>query len=178
MYRCFVMPTGLLHDQYISAMEFRPGSASIVHHALFFVDTSGAAKKLDAADPDGGYLGFGGPGFTPAETPGGWAPGYAPRFLPPGIAWKFPKGSDLVMQIHYAPEDSDQYDQSSVNVFFNHDNNPRQAPTLPLGPDNLVDGPFVIPPNVTKHFTAKFGLPIDLSFMEVAPHMHFLPDRM
>ena len=178
MYRCFVMPTGLLHDQYISALEFRPGNASIVHHALFFVDTSGKGKKLDAADPDGGYLGFGGPGFTPAETPGGWAPGYTPRFLPPGIAWKFPKGCDLVMQIHYAPEDSDQYDQSSVNVFFNHDNNPRQALTLPLSPDYLVDGPFVIPPNVTKHFTAKFGLPIDLSFMEVAPHMHLLGKMM
>ena len=60
-YRWFVLPLHLDEDQYVTAVEFRPSNRKIVHHSLFFLDTSGAARKLDEQDPGPGYSHFGGP---------------------------------------------------------------------------------------------------------------------
>src|SRR5262249_40155206 len=62
IYRCFVVPTHLDNDQYVAAVEYRPGNRSVVHHMLAFVDISGKARERDEADPGPGYTCFGGPG--------------------------------------------------------------------------------------------------------------------
>ena len=62
IYRCFVVPTSLPSDVYISGIEYRPGNRRVVHHVLAYVDTSGNARKRDAADPGPGYSCFSGPG--------------------------------------------------------------------------------------------------------------------
>jgi hypothetical protein len=64
-YRCFVLPLDTAQDVYLSGMEFRPGNRRVVHHALVFADATGAARKLAADSPDGGYACFGGPKFRP-----------------------------------------------------------------------------------------------------------------
>ena len=43
-YYYFVLPTGLTEDKIVKAVEFRPGNAKIVHHALIFEDTQGIAR--------------------------------------------------------------------------------------------------------------------------------------
>ncbi len=48
IYRCFVVPTHLEKDQYVSAVEYRPGNRRVVHHILAYVDTSGKARERDA----------------------------------------------------------------------------------------------------------------------------------
>ena len=62
VYRYFVLPTELTQDRDIAAIEFRPDNASVVHHVLYFVDTTGTARRRDAEDPLLGYAGFGDPG--------------------------------------------------------------------------------------------------------------------
>src|SRR5687767_3797627 len=84
-FRVFVIPLNLDQDKYVRAVEFRPGNRKIVHHALFFLDNSGAARKLDDQEPGPGYRRMGGPGFTPSGGLGGWAPGFTPHFLPDGV---------------------------------------------------------------------------------------------
>ena len=42
-YRCFVLPTNLVSDIYVSAIDFRPVNARVVHHINAFLDTTGAA---------------------------------------------------------------------------------------------------------------------------------------
>ena len=49
IYRCFVIPTNLPKDMYISAIEYRPGNRRVVHHMLAYVDVSGEGRKRDAA---------------------------------------------------------------------------------------------------------------------------------
>jgi hypothetical protein len=174
-YRCFVLPTGLVGDRKIRAIEFRPGNPKIVHHALLFLDTTGAGRALDDRDAGEGYVGFGGPGFDPAETYFPWAPGTLARFLPTGITSKMFAKSDLVIQIHYAPTTLDQTDQSSVNIFFADDAVPsREMIQKMITPSELVNGPFVIPAGEKKSFVAKYNVPVDFSVMTVAPHMHLL----
>ena len=55
IYRCFVVPTHLEKDQYVSAVEYRPGNRRVVHHILAYVDTLGQGRERDQADPGPGY---------------------------------------------------------------------------------------------------------------------------
>jgi peroxiredoxin len=40
-FRCFVLPTGLTEDKFVTAVEVRPGNSRVVHHSLNFYDLSG-----------------------------------------------------------------------------------------------------------------------------------------
>ena len=45
IYRCFVLPIPIDENKTVSAVEFRAGNPQIVHHAIFFLDSRGAARK-------------------------------------------------------------------------------------------------------------------------------------
>jgi hypothetical protein len=64
IYRNFVLPLNLAEDTWVKAVDFRPSARSVVHHALFFLDASGAARELDERDPLPGYNGGMGGGLT------------------------------------------------------------------------------------------------------------------
>lgn len=172
-YRYFVLPTNLLQDQNISAIEFRPGNAKVVHHVLYFLDTTGTARMRDSADPLPGYVGFGDPGFTSAASYLGWVPGSQQRMLPATIGAKLLKGSDLVIQVHYAPSPTEETDRSSVNIFFNKSQNIRVMQQFQIDPTHMTPA-FYIPANEKKNFVGKFTIPLDVSMIAVAPHMHLL----
>ena len=76
IYRSFVFPLQLEEDKWIKAVELRPKAKSAVHHALFFIDSNGAARKMDGQDGKAGISGMGflrqGGGITdPAAAFGG-----------------------------------------------------------------------------------------------------------
>ncbi|MEM9659628.1 MAG: redoxin domain-containing protein, partial [Planctomycetota bacterium] len=78
-YRHFIVPTDFETDRFVKASDIIPGNRQTVHHVILYVDTSGKARELDAADPGPGYTRFGDVGFEPASGLGGWAPGTTPR---------------------------------------------------------------------------------------------------
>ena len=102
-YRCFVIPTNLAQDTYISAIDFRPGNPRVVHHINAFLDTSGDARKRDEAEPGPGYTSFSGPGIEAYEELSFWAAGHEPSHFPAGIGQRLPRQSDVILQIHYHP---------------------------------------------------------------------------
>ena len=59
IYRSFVFPLDLPEDKWVKAIELRPRARSSVHHAIFFVDPTGNARKLDGADGTTGISGMG-----------------------------------------------------------------------------------------------------------------------
>ncbi|HJT16369.1 MAG TPA: cytochrome c, partial [Thermoanaerobaculia bacterium] len=63
MYRCFSIPTNSTSDQYVSAIDIKPGDRQTVHHVIAFIDTTGTSAMLTGSDGGGGYPCFGGPGF-------------------------------------------------------------------------------------------------------------------
>ncbi|NQW30893.1 MAG: T9SS type A sorting domain-containing protein [Ignavibacteria bacterium] len=174
VYRFFVLPSGLLQDKNVSAIEFRPGNNKVVHHVLYYQDTSGTARKLDTADPEPGYSGFGDPGFASASSFLGWVPGAQMRFFPSDMGVKMYKNSDLVIQVHYAPSSTSETDQSSVNIFFQKAANVREVQQFALSPNNLVSGSFAIPANKVVKFKTSYTTPLEISVIAVAPHMHLL----
>jgi len=170
IYRHFVLPSGLTENRLVSAMEFRPGDASVVHHALAYIDRSGTARELDAADPGQGYSRFGGPGFTPSGTLGGWGPGGLPRRLPDGMGRVIWKHSDVVLQIHYHPIGRATSDRSRIGLHFAD----RDARTL-VSEIMVANVDLDIPAGAERHpHHASYTLPVDTCLLDTSPHMHVL----
>ncbi|MEM1328006.1 MAG: T9SS type A sorting domain-containing protein [Bacteroidota bacterium] len=179
-YRIIVLPTELMEDKQVAALELRPGNKRIVHHAIFSYDDTGRARQLDAADPGYGYDGFGGFGISnnPLETEmlPGYVPGQQPRFFPKGIGQKLPAGADLLVQMHYAPVPTAQSDSSTVNIFFKEETVEREVRTeflVPI-PGMIVNGPFIIQANQKKTFHCQTTVPQKVSLVSITPHMHLL----
>jgi len=170
IYRCFVLPTGLTKDEYVSAVEYHPGNRKIVHHCLAYVDTHGYGRALDAKDPGPGYTNFGGPGFKPDGEMGGWAPGNDPIFLPPGVARLLPKGSDIILQVHYHKDGKPESDQSQVGLYF------AKGPVRQRLRVTMLVQPHLSIPAGDDHYVAEtsFVSPVNAHIIWVMPHMHLL----
>jgi hypothetical protein len=179
VYRCFVLPTGLSEDRFVSAVEVTPGSRRMVHHVILFVDTSGAARRLDEAEAGPGYTCFGGPGFDVSVTAaslGGWVPGNRPRPLPDGVGMPLPRGSNVVMQVHYSERSGVQEaDVSSVGLYFAKGAVRKRLLFAPV-----INQAFTIPAGAADHeVTASIPfLPFGVHVVNVTPHMHLLGRRM
>ena len=57
IYRNFVLPLDLKEDKWVRAVDFRPSARTVVHHSLFYLDDTGAARAEDAKDALAGYDG-------------------------------------------------------------------------------------------------------------------------
>ncbi len=174
IYRCFVVPTKLEKDQYVSAVEYRPGNRSVVHHILAFVDTSGKARERDQADPGPGYECFGGPGDPIHGGLGGWAPGNQPSFLPEGIGRSLPKNSDVIIQVHYHPRGKAETDRSKIGLYFS------KKPIKQVMHWGIVINPSLeLPPGQSNiEIKGMWEVPVDITLHSVSPHMHLLGHDM
>lgn len=176
-YRCFTIPTNLIADKFVAAVDTHPGDRTTVHHVLTFLDTTGASVALDEAEPGPGYTCFGGPGFATTGTLGGWAPGSRPLELPENVAFTLPAASRVVMQVHYHPHHGEtRPDQTQLGVYFSNAAAPKEMRIIPL-----INDTFTIPPN-DPHYRvdAAFPIPVPLplKLWLVAPHMHLLGKEM
>ncbi|MEL6194419.1 MAG: T9SS type A sorting domain-containing protein, partial [Bacteroidota bacterium] len=177
-YRVFVLPTGLLEDKEIAAVEFRAGNTRAVHHALLAYETNGAAAAMDAETPEYGYESFGDFGVMVQGTFNGYTPGIQTVVFPEGIGTTLPAGSDILIQVHYAPLPTDETDQSSLNIFFKDEDDSivREIERRPISPFNLDGGwaSFVIPPGEITSFHGTRAITEDISLISVYPHSHYL----
>src|SRR5215472_3351207 len=180
VYRNFILPTGLTEDKWVRAIELKPLARPVVHHALFFTDTTGAARLLDAKDGQPGFPGFGSI-FTVGDPLsvlngglGGWVPGTTPAFLPDGISLPLPKGADLLMQMHFHPNGVPQTEKTSMGIYF--------APP-PLRPLTQFQAPAFfgiranidIPAGSTAYkVRGSFTVPADCDAVSVSAHAHYL----
>ncbi len=174
IFRCFVLPTGLTEDKEVIAVEFEAGSPTVVHHALFYLDNRGLARKLDEADEGPGYSRFGGPGFPPSGALGGWAPGAQPITYPDGMGRRLNANEDLVLQIHYHPSGKAEKDRSRMAIYFSQE---------PL--KHIVRGTFMgqqrvdIPAGEANHeLRSSMTLPAEMTLVRITPHMHLLGKEM
>lgn len=170
IYRYFVLPTGLTEDRLVAAVDFQPGTPSVVHHAGFWFDRTGRARMLDARDPGPGYTNFGGPAVPGWIGLGNWTPGTTPQRLPEGTGRLVQQGSDLVLQVHYHPTGKRERDQSRVALYFAHPSARRLVGEIAIADMNLV-----IPAGDAHHrHFASYSLPVDTILLDIYPHMHML----
>ncbi len=170
IYRCFVIPTHLDHDTYITAIEYQIGNRRVVHHVLAYVDVSGEARKRDAADPGPGYLCFAGPGEPIHGDLGGWAPGNLPDQLPEGVGRTLPKGADVIVQLHYHPSGRPETDRTRIGLHF------ARRPIRQIIHWTAAANPEMkLPPGESNiEIKAAWQAPVDVVALAVLPHMHLL----
>ena len=172
-YRYFVIPTNLTEDKNLIALEMRPGNKKIVHHTLFWADNTGKARQEDAKTPEYGFSNSPSGVLTGNQLPG-YVPGQKPNVYSNGMSQVLPKGSDLVLQMHYAPTSLDETDSSTINLFFAKNPAPRQVYSKILLPTDLVNGPFIIAPGAKPNFHAVYKVPVKVSLLGIWPHCHML----
>jgi hypothetical protein len=174
LYQCFVVPTSLATDHFITGIEVIPGNRNIVHHILIYSDTSNLPLLFDAADPGPGYTNFGGTGSIYSKLIGVWVPGQGAYFSPTGMGIRLPANTNVIMQIHYPGGITGETDSSKIKL--------KLTPTLqreiniesPLNHYQLDNGPLFIPANSTETFYAHYTIPQDVSTLGVGPHMHLI----
>ena len=175
LFRSFVLPIPTSEAKYVKAIEFRPGTGRGVHHANLGVDRTRSSGRLDAADPEPGYVG----GMVqdaayPVGYMLGWTPGQLPRPSPDEMPWRLEAASDLVVQLHLQPTGRPEPIQVSVGFFFT-DKKPTRSPFgLRLGSETID-----IPPG-EAHYEVRdrYVLPVDAQLFAVQPHAHNLGREM
>ncbi len=178
IYRNFVMPLNLEEDTWVNAIELKPGAASAVHHVLYFLDTKGKARAADAADPAPGYNGMGRSNGS-LRYLGGWDVGTQVAPVPYGLAWLLPKGSDLVIQVHYHPTGKPLQDKSAVGFHVSDKPTARPWTIVPVPPFFGILSGLNIPAGEKEYIKqSSMVLPADVEAIAVNAHAHYLGKRM
>jgi hypothetical protein len=180
IYRCFPLTINAQTDLYVRGYEVLPGNRAIVHHVLLFIDENGEkgeSAALDDADPGLGYTCFGGAGFVNGLGGlGGWVPGASPEMFSLGTGVRIPKGSRIVMQVHYSTSEASKLSSGPLDPDLTRLG-------LYLSPTPLQGISFL--PVVNPFFTipagaANYRVPAatfigdTVELTAIAPHMHLL----
>jgi hypothetical protein len=173
VYRCFVLPTNLARDSYLEAVDYAAGERGAVHHLVAYIDTTGRARLLDAADPGLGYSSPSGAGIE-ADELGFWAAGSEPHRLPDGVGIRLPAQADIVLQIHYHPSGKVGNDKTRVGLYF-----ARKPVKQALHWHSASSYNFQLPPGDHNiEVKASWYIPVDVEALAVSPHMHLLGHDM
>lgn len=179
-YRCFVLPTGLTGENFVTAWELVPGNYNMVHHVQIFQDTSGIPLQLDADDPEPGYARFGGTGSNTSKLVGVWTPGAGAYYYPDGFGTMIEDNARLILQVHYSPGTQGEIDSTKIHLRLSSNQQLRNVRYLPLLSHvlTMTDGPLVIPADSIKTFHSQFTTPISATLLSIFPHMHLLGTKI
>ena len=152
-YRCFLLPWPEDQDSFVTAFAVTPDSRQIVHHVIAYVIPPAAVpdyQALDDADPDPGYLCYGGPGGPGSGASsawlGAWVPGQAGGEMPAGTGVHVAPGSMIAVQMHYHSCPGAPPDRSMIQVRTAQAVE-REAVVLPFTNPKWIQGtePMLIP---------------------------------
>lgn len=176
VFRNFIIPVNLKETKYIRAMELRPGSKRVVHHANLIVDH---ARMLRTRDGQDGQPGF--PGMDVETEVSGefdpdshflfWKPGSPPQQEPEDMGWKLDPGSDLIVNLHLQPTGKPETVDVAVGLYFAD----RPATRFPMLLQLEHDGALDIPANSASFaVTDHLKLPVAVDLLAIYPHAHYL----
>ncbi|HXC87069.1 MAG TPA: hypothetical protein VNU23_04725 [Candidatus Cybelea sp.] len=175
-----ILATGFREDRWVKAVEVLPSLRANVHHAVVYVRPPDskwmrrapvgvpftASTLGDPEDRRGAH-------WTDSDVLLVYAPGSSPDNWPDGMAKFIPRGSDLVLQMHYTTNGHAGSDQTSVGLVF-----ARQAPAERVLTLQLTNDHFVIPPEAPDYrVEARGTLPNDATLLSFFPHMHLRGKR-
>lgn len=168
-YVCFSIPSNLLQNRTIRAMEVVPGNPEIVHHCLIYIDETGNYPT----DTTSGTCN----GPTNATLVGGYTPGSTPLIFPNGnglrLGMDLAANSNIVFAMHFPEGSYGQVDDTKV-IFHFYDvaeSGIRQVLADPI----IQNWNFVLSPGQFTPVNASYSnIPVNISLLSVFPHMHLL----
>ena len=176
VFRNFILPYPLGQTHYIRAMEIRPGTPQIVHHANITIDRTGSLRRQFPNDWQNGVPGMellvdAGNRFDPDSHFLFWKPDTPALIEPAGMPWRLDPGNDLILNMHLKPSGKPETLDAEVGLYFTPDPPVKQPMLIALERDDALDIPpgdanFVVEDSLT--------LPEDVEVLGVYPHAHYL----
>jgi Flp pilus assembly protein TadD len=176
----FVLPTALTKTRWVRAMEIKPGSAQVTHHANVIVDRTQSVRRQHPADWQKGVPGMdilvdSGDDFDPDSHFLFWKPDSTALVEPEGMPWRLDPGNDLVLNMHLKPTGKPETVRAKIGLYFTDKPATKRPMLLQLENDAALDIPagdanFVI--------TDELKLPVAVEVLGVYPHAHYLGKRM
>lgn len=175
-YTFVIRSLGLKDDRWVRAAEFRIDKRSVVHHMNAFVRPAGSSYLEEFGRdqfvvPTLKQRRVGRPGegvFQRRELLLGYEPGYAPIPWSGDQAKLIRAGSDIVFEIHYTANGTEQVDSSELGLYF-----AAKPPRERVLSTQTQDMEIAIPPGAPNHASQAsitFGKPVKL--ISLQPHMH------
>jgi hypothetical protein len=178
IYRNFVLPLNLTEEKWVTAIELRPSARSVVHHVLYFLDTTGKARAKDGQGGQPGYSGGGGFALG-AKGVGGWAAGRTAEHLPLDLAIPFPKGADLILSSHFHPSGKSEQEKTSVGLYFAKKKPERTHVVFQAPPFFGIATGLNIPAGKPDYtIQAKHKVPVDIDLVTIHGHAHYVCQSM
>jgi len=176
VFRNFILPYPLTQTHYIRAMEIRPGTPQIVHHANITIDRTASLRRQFPNDWQSGISGMdlmvdAGSRFDPDSHFLFWKPDTPALIEPAGMPWRLDPGNDLILNMHLKPSGKAETLDAEVGLYFTPNPPAKQPMLISLDRDDALDIPagdanFVVEDSMT--------LPVDLDVLGVYPHAHYL----
>lgn len=178
IYWNFVLRLPLESPRWVKAVEIHPGDKRLVHHANILVDRTQSARRREE-EPGAGFGGMEirieAETFEPDSHFLFWKPGTVGAAEPDGMALRFDKGTDLVLNTHLQPSGKPEIIQPSIGLYFTDQPATLHPMLLQMENDARLD----IPPG-ERNFavTDDFTLPLDVDLLAIYPHAHYLGKDM
>jgi Flp pilus assembly protein TadD len=176
----FVLPTTLAKTRWVRAMEIKPGSAQVTHHANVIVDRTQSVRRQHPEDWQKGVPGMdilvdSGDDFDPDSHFLFWKPDSTALVEPEGMPWRLDPGDDLVLNMHLKPTGKPETVRAKIGLYFTDKPATKRPMLLQLENDAALDIPagdanFVI--------TDELKIPMPVEVLGVYPHAHYLGKRM
>lgn len=155
-YQKFVIDPGWDEDKWLKGIECKPGNSAVVHHIIVYLIPPNVAPTGRA-------------GRVQTDWLGAFAPGLRQELLPDGLARYVPKGSKLMMEMHYTPNGTEQDDRSYAGFIFA---DPKEVKKEVVW-QNAGNFTFAIPPHEPHHeVTSEYMFRQNLTLLSISPHMH------
>jgi len=167
-YEYYRIKANFPEDRYIQAVEVRPGNKSVVHHIGAIVGPAGDT------DINGNLatLQFYGITGDKVRKIGDYVPGddFNAHTYPKGYALQLPKGSDIVLEMHYTPTGADEKPDISEMGIIWADKKPEH-----LLETHVFNRKDLRIPAQDSHYERSnwYQFSTDVLVYALAPHMHY-----
>jgi Flp pilus assembly protein TadD/mono/diheme cytochrome c family protein len=174
-----ILPNPLKSTRWVRAMEIKPGSPRVVHHANVILDRTASLRRThldwqrgipgmdinvdsgDAFDPDSHFL------F--------WKPDSTALVEPESMPWRLDPGTDLVLNLHLKPSGKPESTRIRIALYFTPTPATAHPMLLQLENDSALD----IPPGASAFpVEDSLTLPVAVDVLGIYPHAHYLARRM
>lgn len=183
-----VLAVNLPEDRWIAGLDYQASSSAPLKHAIFMsVPADVVVDDQDLLPGVGGLLGIGvidnlGQRLLTADRSikvlGAWTPGAWPRLMPPGMAQRLPRRTNIVMQLHAAPSDTGAIEDGRVAIYLAKDPVSTRVTSLLLPPSFGIASGIDIPADGRYTLVDTFTLPVDVEAVGARGHAHALAQRM